>query len=186
MCGCCESALFCFVFAATFLSFNFYRYDVPCGEVVRAGTHVEIAQFTGEPEGFQQKPGADPWHGFCGPFVEIHVCVDAAGLLVEMACIESWLDAVEGFCGTCEEAEGIVMCAGDRVRLDEGIDFMLGQAERGEGGMTNFLAAVNHRPFVHAVTCEVRRSVAGCDQEVDDPLDAVECAFGDCGLVDET
>lgn len=49
-----EAALFVFVGLAAFWSLDGDGWDVPCREVVGAGTHVEIAELAGELEGFEE------------------------------------------------------------------------------------------------------------------------------------
>lgn len=90
----CKAALLVLIVFPPGGGFDFYGGDIPCGEIVGAGAHVDIPEFVGEAEGGEEECGADPWHAFCGPFVEVHVCVDAAGLLVEVACLEAGLEAV--------------------------------------------------------------------------------------------
>ncbi len=150
-----------FVFLAALCGFDFDRDDIPCGEVVGAGAHIEVAEIAGEMESFQEEVGTDPRHGFGGPFVEIHVGVDASGLFVEVAGIEGGLDAVERFGGGGEKAEGIVMGAGDGTGFYEEIDFILWEAKGSDGGMTDVFSTINHGPFVHAVAGEVWWAVAG-------------------------
>lgn len=81
--------------------------------------------------------------------------MDAAGLLELVAGFECGLEAVERAGRGGEETEGIVVGAGDGAGLDEGVDLFLWKSQRGEGGMADFLGAVNHGPFVQAVAGEV-------------------------------
>ncbi len=168
----CELALGGFVFGAAFGGLDADGVESPTGEVVWAGAHVDFAEFHGAFEAVEEEVGADPWHAFRGPFVEVHVGVDAAGLFVEFAGFEGGLESVEGACVRGEEAEGIVMGAADGAGFDELIDGGLGESERGGFCVADVVALIDHGPFVESVAGEVAGSAAGGDEEVADPAEA--------------
>jgi hypothetical protein len=168
-----------FVFGSAFRGFDADGLEAPTGEVVWAGAHVDFAEFHGAFEAVEEEFGADPWHAFRGPFVEVHVGVDAAGLFVEFAGFEGRLEAVERASLRGEEAEGIVVGAADGSGFDQVIDGGLGEAERGGFGMADVVALIDHGPFVESVAGEVAGSAAGCYEEIADPAEAEDFLLGE-------
>lgn len=179
----CESSLFLFVEASASDRLDRDGLQAVGGEVVGTRAHVEVTEFESELKGIEEEVGAGPGHGFECPFVEVHVGMDAGWLFEVLTGEEIRLEFIERTCGGVEEAEGVEVRAADGVGFDEGIDFCLGKAEGGCGGVADFGTAVDHGPFVEAVAGKVRGALGGAFEEVDHPVKSRDLLVGEQGRV---
>lgn len=76
-------------------------------EIVGAGSHIDFACVGGEIEAIDDEFAGNPRGQFVGPFVEVHVGVDAAGLFEIEAGVEGRVTGIEGGGGFSKEAEGV-------------------------------------------------------------------------------
>jgi len=89
------------------------------GEVIGAGAHVYLADVAGELEAIGDERGRGQGDEFVGPFVEVHVRVEAAALLEVCGCGTLELVAIEGTGLGGEEAKGVVVGAAEGLGLDD-------------------------------------------------------------------
>ena len=102
-----------FILSAAFWGFDFDGLIAVFREVIGAGAHVELACFEGELKAIPMQLAANPWHAFGGPFVEVHVSVQAAALFGVLAAIKGGFEFVEGEGTRREKAVGIKVTAGN-------------------------------------------------------------------------
>lgn len=166
------------VVGAAFGGLYFNGREAEGGEVVGTGAHVEFADVAGEGEAVGDEFGGDVGGEFEGPFVEVHVGMQAAGLFVLRGAFAGELDAVERTSGGSEKAEGVVVGAAEGLGLDDGGE--LGGREAERVLVVAYLVgrlAIDHGPFVQAEAAEEGGAVAGGGKQVAQPKDEGAALF---------
>ncbi len=120
-----QGTLFVFVCLAAFWRLDANRVATPRGEIVRAGPHVEIANAYCEFKALDQQGGSTPWHRFGGPFVEIHIGMQTAGLFVIVTRRKIRLHTIEASGLGREKPKGIVVRAANCTTGDKVVDILL-------------------------------------------------------------
>lgn len=113
------------------------------------------------------------------PFEEVHVRVQAAGLLKLDLILPLRLQAISWSCGCGEETKGVVVRALYAHRLDHLVGSRVSQSEW-PGGMPDLprVQPVHHCPFMQPEAAQLRRPGRGRGEQADNELRG--CAASGC------
>lgn len=165
-----EGALSCFVFGSALGGFDRDGGVAKRAEVVGAGAHVQDAGVEGEEETVEDEVGADPGREFVGPFVEVHVGVEAASLFEGELVVALEGPGVARLGGGREEAVGVEVGAGEWTAFDE-VGQLPGIESEREARVAEVVGAIDHGPLVETETGEVSRALSGRLEEVEGALE---------------
>jgi hypothetical protein len=103
--------------------------------------------------------------------------MNATGLLVLLTTVEGWLESVAGSGGEGKKAESIEVGTGERLAFHELGDVVFAQSQRCAFPVPDFLATINHGPFVKTVAAKVGRTISGGLQEAVTEAQACDVFF---------
>src|SRR5271170_1234646 len=162
-------------------------------QVIRAGSHVDLACSRSQFQAVEQRLGVDQRAQLVRPFVQIHVRVQATGLLPILLRGAAGRARVAWYGFGGEEAERVEVAASQRpgdLGLDHGVG-ACGAQPQWDTVVAYLAAAVDHRPFMQSKAVQLRRPPRGRAQQIGhernglQPAAQVVIAHGDTRHADD-